>query len=877
MQTITTSVVGALRALRERGAQRKTPGHTGQQREFAARFRWSSHDGDKTLGRERGQALLRVFVITVAATYLWYAAQATGAVATVAPWMVIVGYWAISVGLLWQTLRASISSLSRRVFANVGDMAVVSFTMISAGESGMPLFLLYLWITLGNGFRFGEKALLVSTALGVAGFGAVVALTDVWQTHEALSTSIFLALIILPLYAAHLIKQLNKALAQAQEASAAKSQFLARMSHELRTPLNGIHGATELLQSGRRLTPEERELMQVIRDSVDVSLRQINNVLDFSKLEAGKLTLERADIDLHEIVKSALDMVRPTIGKKDLRLLARLAPETPFRLVGDAHHLRAVLLNLLSNAVKFTERGHVCLEVTSRNEESNKALVRFEVHDTGVGIAPGAVNHIFESFSQEDSGTSRRYGGTGLGTTIAKQLVELMGGRMGVESVKGHGSVFWFEIPFELQLGEVEVKGSAPQARVVLVSTDTAIARYYTDAVGVLGGVVIHVHHSADALETLSRSVRLGNPVHAILVDATLALADDGSHRYSDLSKKAGAANVAVFLVSDIAPPATHLRLWGYGAVLASKATPNVVGSALHSVRQRVAATEQAVVKVAPWMWGQRERARPKIFVADDNRTNLMIVRRMLEQAGYEVDTAETGDAALDRLCASTYRLAILDMHMPGLDGLAVLRRYRLLRARSRMPVLVLTANVSMGAQGQCADAGADAYLSKPVTAANLLGEVERLIRDTEVEPLRRSGDIVSDVNASENSQVLDIGVLAELDRLYNDPKELARTIAEYEREGAHFLERVAQACAARNHAAFCDAVHTLKGNAGNVGAMRLMNVCRRAEAGGVVDFMQSRERMLTDMRQAFSETLSALREQLPTDPHGAGGSVGAS
>lgn len=848
------------------------------QRLSAGPFRWLSLKGGETIGRERGQAVLRVAVITIAALYLLFAAQATDDVNSAAPWLAIASYWIVSVGLLLHTLRTDTSPPSRRLFANVSDMAVVSYTMIVAGESGMPLFLLYLWITLGNGFRFGERALLISALLGVGGFAAVVGFTEVWQTHEALSTSIFLALIILPLYTAHLIRQLNKALAQAQEASAAKSQFLARMSHELRTPLNGIHGATELFEAGRKLSGQERELVQVIRDSVDVSLRQINNVLDFSKLEAGKLTLERTQVDLHEVVHSALDIVRPTIGKKSLRLFARIAPETPFCVVGDGHHLRAVLLNLLSNAVKFTESGQVCVELKGRTVD-DKAFVRFEVHDTGVGIAATSLDQIFESFTQEETSTSRRHGGTGLGTTIAKQLVELMGGRMGVESVKRKGSVFWFEVAFDLRAQATALENAAANSRVLLVTADAAVARQYTDAIGVLGGVAIHVHHGRDALDTLARSVRLNNPVHAIYVDTALALGEDGEHRYDDLLAKAHAAHVGVFLISDIEPPSRLLREWGYAAVLPSKPATALVGAAMHSVRPRVDSREQAVVKVAPWIWSQREATRPRIFVADDNRTNVMIVRRMLEQAGYEVESAETGDAALDKLANGNYRLAILDMHMPGLDGLAVLRRYRLLRARSRMPVLILTANASLDAQGQCADAGADAYLSKPVAAADLIGEVERLIRDKQVEHVDFGGraENDSDVESAAESEVLDIGVLAELDRLYSDPRELARTIAEYEREGTHFIERVAQTCVARNHAAFCDAVHTLKGNAGNVGAVRLMDICRRAESAGIAEFMHSHSRMLAEMRAAFADTLSALRQHVPTDPPGADGSVGKS
>lgn len=837
-------------------------------------FRWLSPADGNTLGRERGQALLRVVISTVVTFYLIISQPLIPTTNQTPPSVVIAAYAIFAIGLFWHILRSPTSSAIRRYFAILADASAITYAMTASGEAGMPLFLLYLWITLGNGFRFGERALLVSALLCIVGFSTVVTMTDAWRDHPALSTSVFLALIILPAYAAHLIRQLNRALAQAQEASAAKSDFLARMSHELRTPLNGILGASELFQSGRRLTPEERELLQVIRDSVQVSLRQINNVLNFSKLEAGKLLLENTDFDLHETINNALDIVRPAAAQKGLRLLVRIAPNVPFRLLGDAHHLRAILLNLLSNAVKFTEGGQVCVEVSARDESDGKARVRIEVHDTGIGIAPNALNHIFESFSQEDSSTERRYGGSGLGTTIAKQLTELMGGRMGVESVKGQGSVFWFEVPFDRQNQTGRDPDQLVTTRALLLSKDASLAQHYLCTIEALGGQVIPAQTAGEAAEILARAVRLGNPARAILVDASAAIGDDGQHQCEDLCTKCAAADVGVILVGDIAPPASQLRQWGYSSVLPARADPDLVFSALHAIQARAATSPAHVVSVAPWMWGRRDGVRRRLLLADDNRTNLMIVRRMLEQAGYDVDVAENGDEALERLCEGNYRLAVLDMHMPGLDGLAVLRRYRLLRPRSRAPVLILTANVSLEAQGQCADAGADAYLAKPVTAADLLNEIERLLKINEVEVLKRQEDTAAATN-TEDDRVLDVSVIAELDRLYHNPPELAAMIAEYEREGRNYLERIAQACSTRNHAAFCDAVHALKGNAANVGAIRLLRACRHAEGAGMVEFMRDRDRMLADMRQTFSESLVALREQLPASLPDRGGEAG--
>lgn len=831
-------------------------------------FKWLARNGEDLLGRERGQALLRVFVGTAVMLYVVWAYASADAARVIFHWFVFaITFVSVSAVLFWHTMRAQKTNAWRRYLANVTDIAAISFTMIATGQAGIPLFMLYLWVTFGNGFRYGVTALFVSTLLSLLGFTAVVTLNDVWQSYEALTTSIVLALIILPLYTAHLINQLNKALIRAEEASAAKSAFLARMSHELRTPLNGILGAAELLEASRRLSPEERGLIQVIRDSIDVSLRQMTNILDFSKIEAGKIVLERVTVDLHAVVNSAAGMVRPTALQKNLRFIVRIAPEAPYHLIGDPHHLRAVLLNLLSNAVKFTEHGLVCLEVTSRQEADGRCTIRVEVQDTGVGIAPAAVDRIFESFTQEDNGTTRRYGGTGLGTTIAKLLVELMGGRIGAKSEKGCGSTFWFEIPFELAPQNSDEDRILEGARTVLLTEDDRLSERYASIVAKFKGQFIRARAREEALNVLARTIRLGNSVHALLVDSATALTVGGGNRCSELCEKAGAANVPVTMVGDFVPSVQQLTEWGYSAVL-----PHVVNEAhLFAVLRAASSTTnqagQNVVSVAPWLWSGRSGGiRSSVLVADDNRTNLMIVRRMLEEAGYQVDVAETGDEALEKLSLGRYRLAILDMHMPGLDGITVLRRYRAMRPRSRLPIIMLTANVTFEAQQECAEAGANAYLAKPVTAAQLLAEIERLINDVQVAAIAPDAGRNSE-KEGENQAVLDLSVLAELDRLYHDPRELACLIAEYERQGRDVLRKVMHACTASNYAAFCDSVHSLKSNAANVGAVKLMAVCRNAEAATITGFMRDRQQLLAAMQDAFAETLVALRDLLRATP----------
>lgn len=831
------------------------------------------------LDAERGQTLLRVAVTAAATLYVLAIHEPVDFTGDLPGWLILgSAYTIFSAALAWRVLRSSESPPTRRYLGNVGDTAAISYGMFSAGDAGIPLFVLYLWITLGNGFRYGVPALIVSTALSIGGFSIVVWSSPVWHAHPTLVIGVSLALLILPLYAGHLLGLLHSALNRVKEASAAKSQFLARMSHELRTPLNGIMGSTELLRGSRRLSPEERSLLDVIEDSVNVSLRQIDNVLDFSKLEAGKLILEQTNIDLHQLLNSSASMVRPTAAQKGIRFLVRIAPDVPFSLIGDGHHLREVLLNLLSNAVKFTERGSVWLEVTNKGESTGRVNVRFEIRDTGIGISPEALARIFESFTQEDTSMTRRYGGTGLGTTIAKQLVDLMGGRIGVDSAKGAGTVFWFEIPFGHHADVDAEKRQPVDGRILLLTQDANVVQSYHD---VLAQQLTCVGSGDEAIALVGRAIRLGNAIHAVLVDNGFALAADGSHRCAELCEKAAAANVPVVLIADAPPVDESLREWGYSAVLPRIPSHALVFSVLHASPHRLFESDPKVVSVPPWMWGGREESeRPRMLVADDNRTNLMITRRMLEQAGYGVDAVQAGDEALERLQAGGYRLAVLDMHMPGLDGPSVLRRYRLMRPRSRLPIIVLTANASIAAQHACAEAGADAYLAKPVTARQLLSEVKRLLDDTEIEVLPKAKDPRGAADANNGAQnaedVLDLSVLAELDRIYSDQRELGLLVEEYEREGRELIERIAATCRTRNHAAYCDAVHALKSNAANVGARRLMDVCRIAGSVGLVEFIRDRERLMTELREAFTGSLAALREVAKTAPQeGRGKSLG--
>lgn len=824
------------------------------------------------LGREQGQTIVRVVVSTIVICYL-LALHAPFDFTWPPPfWPVFAGvFLAFSVVVALSALRARQSSVWRRFAANVVDVSAVTYLMATTGEASAPLFVIYLWVTLGNGFRFGLAAMGFSALLSVAGFAVVTVTSDFWLQHQTLAVGVMIALLVLPGYAAHLIRQLHRARERAEEASAAKSQFLARMSHELRTPLNGILGTTELLRDNRRLTNADHELLGVIQESASVSLRQIDSVLDFARIEAGKLVLEQAEFDLHRMLNATVRMVGPAAREKNLRLLLRISPQAPYRLIGDSHRLREVLLNLLSNAIKFTHAGYVALQVEPIGVTESTVRLRFEIRDTGIGIGTDALDHIWESFTQEDPVTNRRYSGTGIGTTIAKQLVELMHGRIAVSSIKGRGAVFWCDLPFQrCASGHGPIEKEVPGARLLAVTTDTALSHHLQYCIERCRGTLLTVASVAEAIEALGRGIRLSNPWQLVLVDEKLAVTSGGQHRADRLAANALIAQTPLYLVTDAAHEIEQLCEWGYAGLLPRLPTADVLFNAIHAAPHYEIRTDSAtgVLRVEPWAWGREAKTAARILIADDNRINCLILEQILSSAGYAVDIANDGESALRRLTTDRYRAAILDLHMPGMGGDDLLRRYRLQRPGARIPIIMLTADMTFDAKSGCAEAGADAFLTKPASAETLLFTLERLIHERQVHNLPVSTTAADNVSAEAETPTLDVALLSELDRLSRDSTRLQKIIETFETEGEELIRRITEAADARNHPAFMEWVHALNGNAMNVGALRLMAACQRFEVAGTFEFHQHGVDWAQEIGEQLVAACRALRALCPGDTH---------
>jgi two-component system, sensor histidine kinase RpfC len=414
---------------------------------FARMVNRLSHRPDS----EHQQAIIRLAMLALVVAYL--EGVVTGRPGVEEPLRLSLIFLAVEFVVAFAILASIVArpgiSAPRRVLGMIADYSLMGVGMVLLGELLAPMYVVLLWVTVGNGLRYGPRFLYAAILLAATTFVVVIQITPYWQANPWLAWGLLIGLVVVPLYLSSLLHALVQATEAAKAASEAKSRFLANMSHEFRTPLNGIVGMAELLVT-TPMSAEQRDSAEVIQASARALQLLVDDVLDFATIEAGKLKRHDADFSLNDLLKGVQVMLLPSANAKGLALESNIARDLPDALHGDSGHLRQILVNLLSNAIKFTEHGKVALEVRLQAAEADKVRLHFSVRDTGIGIPEDHLGRIFDAFEQVDSGRGRRFGGTGLGTTIAKVLTELLGGRIGVESRLGAGSNFWFEVPMGL-------------------------------------------------------------------------------------------------------------------------------------------------------------------------------------------------------------------------------------------------------------------------------------------------------------------------------------------------------------------------------------------------------------------------------------------